>query len=65
MKLMHKKKMYPPSIEMTVQLSNQMQSQKPILSVSFEGCTGMPPFQFILPIGTCMIIITSNFQLLC
>ena len=51
---MHEKKQYPPSIEMTVQLPNQEQVQKPILSVSFEGCAEeheIPQFQLILPIG--------------
>ena len=57
MKLMHAEKLYPPSIEMIVQLSNQVQSQQLILSVRFEGCaseTEIPQFQFILPIGMYM-----------
>ena len=55
---MHYEKVYPPSIEMTVQLSHQLQihEQRPILSVRFEGCSGgedhdMPKFEIILPIG--------------
>ena len=54
---MHYQKVYPPSIEMTVQLSHQLQAheQWQILSVRFEGCGGgeddMPKFEIILPIG--------------
>ena len=54
---MHYEKVYPPSIEMTVQLSHQLQAheQRSILSVCFEGCSGgeddMPKFEIILPIG--------------
>ena len=54
MESLHYSKQYPPSTEMTVQLSNQVQLQQPPrLSVNFEGCAAeySPQFQVILPIG--------------
>ena len=48
LKTWHCSKQYPPSIEMTVQLSGQVQLLK--LSVHFEGCVAecAPKFQIIL-----------------
>ena len=61
LELMHSEKQYPPRLEMTVQLLNQIQQL--ILSVFFEGCAtdgDSPKFQFILPIG----MISTSWQII-
>ena len=47
---MHKKKVYPPRLEMTVQILNS-EAQHVKLSVSLEGCKEQPTFQIFLPFG--------------
>ena len=54
LKTLHDSRQYPPSIEMTVELSGQVELDSPkILSVFFEGCAAefTPEFQFTLPTG--------------
>ena len=54
--LMHKKKLYPPRLEVTVQmLKPEMQYIK--LSVGLEGCRDQCKFQIFLPLGTPRYII--------
>ena len=49
MDLLHKEKMYPPRIEMTVQLKHTVAHD---LSVSLKGCEDEIELQFLLPLGT-------------
>ena len=59
---MHKKKIYPPRLEMTVQLLKQ-EPQHVKLSVSLEGCQEQPKFQIFLPLGTLQgILLLLNIQ---
>ena len=53
LELMHEEKLYPPRLEMTVQLLRE-ELRSVVLSVSFEGCCSdrdSPKFQIILPLG--------------
>ena len=50
LELMHRTRVYPPRLEMTVQILN-VETQHIKLSVNFEGCKEMPKFQILLPFG--------------
>ena len=50
---MHDRKVYPPRVEMTVQLMSTEQRHTK-LSISFDGCSSdrdSPKFQLFLPLG--------------
>lgn len=51
MELLHREKMYPPRIELTVQLK---QAEAHELSVQLSGCEDETELQFLLPLGTYM-----------
>ena len=51
---MHDRKVYPPRVEMTVQLMSHEQRHTK-LSINFNGCSSerdSPKFQLFLPLGT-------------
>ena len=58
---MHDRKVYPPRVEMTVQLMNH--DQKYIkLSINIDGCSSerdSPKFQIFLPLGIVNLTLTA------
>ena len=62
MDLLHKEKMYPPRIEMTVQLKHTVAHD---LSVSLKGCEDEIELQFLLPLGKRTVCIYSYIRYCC
>lgn len=52
---MHKTKVYPPRLEMTVQILNA-ETQYIKLSVNLEGCKDLTKFQILLPFGNDILL---------